>query len=115
MNISDRIVRFTDSNYSEVLTRLTRAAQPQEEVIEAVRSIISEVRANGDTALENFTAKFDKQQLKAAEFRVTRKSVTPDKKNPGRPSITPSPTSPLSPRQASQSVAPQKSRRRDRR
>lgn len=80
LQISDRIVRYTDSNYSKVLASLTRAAQPQEDVCEAVRAIITEVRTNGDKALEAFTAKFDKQQFKAAEFLVTRKSIRPDKK-----------------------------------
>lgn len=80
LQISDRIVRHTDKNYRSTLASLNRAAQPAESVIEAVRAIINEVRANGDAALEAFTAKFDKQNIKARNFLVTRKSITPDAK-----------------------------------
>lgn len=83
LNISERIVRYTDKNYAATIASLNRAAQPEESVVEAVRAIINEVRANGDAALEAFTAKFDKKDLKAKDFLVTRKSVTPEAKAKG--------------------------------
>lgn len=83
LNISERIVRYTDKNYAVTLEALNRAAQPEESVVEAVRAIVNEVRANGDKALEAFTAKFDKKTIKAKNFLVTRKSITPEAKAKG--------------------------------
>ncbi|PAW80053.1 MAG: histidinol dehydrogenase [Verrucomicrobia bacterium Tous-C9LFEB] len=83
LNISERIVRYTDKNYAATLAALNRAAQPEESVVEAVRAIVNEVRANGDKALEAFTAKFDKKNIKAKDFLVTRKSITPEAKAKG--------------------------------
>src|SRR3990172_61194 len=37
-----------------------------------VKTIVSEVRKNGDAALLKFTEKFDKAKLKAENLRVTR-------------------------------------------
>ncbi len=83
LNISERIVRYTDKNYAATLAALNRAAQPEESVVEAVRAIVNEVRANGDKALEAFTAKFDKKNIKAKDFLVTRKSIIPEAKAKG--------------------------------
>jgi histidinol dehydrogenase len=80
LQISERIIRYTDPNYTKVLASLDRAAQPEESVTEIVRGIVHEVRDKGDAALEAFTAKFDKQPLKAKDFPVTRKSIVPDAK-----------------------------------
>lgn len=80
LNISERIVRHTDSSYAATIAALNRAAQPEESVVEAVRAIINEVRASGDSALEAFTAKFDKKEISAKDFLVTRKSITPEAK-----------------------------------
>src|SRR3990170_1971788 len=40
-----------------------------------VKAIISEVRKNGDAALEKFTGKFDKAKVKAENLRVTREEI----------------------------------------
>ena len=40
-----------------------------------VKAIISEVRKNGDAALEKFTGKFDKAKVKAENLRVTREET----------------------------------------
>jgi len=40
-----------------------------------VRTIISEVKNNGDSALVKFTKEFDKANLRAKDFRVTREEV----------------------------------------
>lgn len=78
--IASRIVRHSDPDYAGVLAGLVRSAQPEEGVAETVRAIIEEVRAHGDTALENFTAKFDGIPLKAKDFPVRRKPPEPGKK-----------------------------------
>jgi histidinol dehydrogenase len=68
-----RTVRHSDTDYSASLASFQRRASPAPEVENTVREIITAIRARGDDALLEFTAKFGGPVLKAEELRETRK------------------------------------------
>jgi histidinol dehydrogenase len=70
-------IRRDDADYEQQIATLSRVAQPNEAVYESVRKIVDHVRVKGDEALSEFTLKFDKQDLKPADFRVTREAAAP--------------------------------------
>nr|WP_027871033.1 histidinol dehydrogenase [[Eubacterium] cellulosolvens] len=71
-----RIVELSEENKKEVqkniLQRSPQQFGPQEAV---VREIIENVKANGDAAVFEYTAKFDKAQLTAETFEVTEAEI----------------------------------------
>ena len=61
---------------TEQRQRLLRRAEVQiDELIEYVRPILAAVRARGDEALLEFTAKFDRVQLDSSRLRVSREEI----------------------------------------
>ncbi len=68
-----RILRFSDQGFSAALTALQRKSAPAPEVEKTVREIIADIRARGDAALLEYTAKFGGPQISAPQLRVTRK------------------------------------------
>jgi histidinol dehydrogenase len=66
-----KVFRPTDANYAAALSKLNRRAEASEHVREVVASVIAKVRADGDAALLELTAKFDGAHLSAAQLRVT--------------------------------------------
>ena len=68
-----RILRHTDTGFSKALTALQRKSAPAPEVEETVRAIIAHIRARGDAALLEYTAKFGGPTILAKQLRVRRK------------------------------------------
>ncbi|MEK0445031.1 MAG: histidinol dehydrogenase [Verrucomicrobiota bacterium] len=68
-----QILRYTDPGFRKSLKGLLRKAVPVPEVEETVRQILSEVRARGDAALLEYTAKFGGPSLSASSLRERRK------------------------------------------
>jgi histidinol dehydrogenase len=62
--------RPSDPDYDAALASLDRHAEPSEKVAAAVRSIIAQVRAEGDTALVRLAAKFDQVALSPGKLRL---------------------------------------------
>src|SRR3954468_21200757 len=67
-----RIFRHTDKTFTKDLASLQRRAEPAPQVESVVREIIAAVRARGDRALLEYTAKFGGPPLKAAQLLETR-------------------------------------------
>jgi histidinol dehydrogenase len=73
-----RILRHTDPDFVKALAALQRHATPAPEIEWTVREIIAEIRARGDAALLEYTAKFGGATMTAAQLRVSGKpSVDP--------------------------------------
>ena len=54
-----KIIRHTDADYATALRSLNRKAEASEHVKDVVAEVISAIRARGDAALLDYTAKFD--------------------------------------------------------
>jgi histidinol dehydrogenase len=68
-----RILRHTDPDFANALAALQRHAAPAPEIERTVREIVAEVRARGDAALLEYTAKFGGATMTAAQLRVSGK------------------------------------------
>ena len=68
-----RLLRYSDPGFSKALTALQRKSAPAPEVEKTVREIIADLRARGDAALLEYTAKFGGPALSAKQLRVARK------------------------------------------
>ncbi len=66
-----QVIKTSDSDYALQLEKLNRRTAPTQEVESAVRSIIEDVRADGDEALFKLTEKFDGARLDASKLRVS--------------------------------------------
>ncbi|MDB6139168.1 MAG: histidinol dehydrogenase [Verrucomicrobiaceae bacterium] len=66
-----KIIRHTDPDYADAIRSLNRRAEASEHVRDVVGGVIREVRARGDEAVLEFTAKYDGVQLTAETLRVT--------------------------------------------
>jgi len=66
-----RILRYRDPDFARALTSLQRKAEPTPEIEHTVRGIVANVRARGDAALLEYTAKFGGPLLRASELIVT--------------------------------------------
>jgi histidinol dehydrogenase len=66
-----KILSYKQPEYASELAALSRRAIPEASVEHAVSGIISQVLGNGDKALVDYAAKFDKVSLKIADLRVT--------------------------------------------
>ena len=71
-----KLIRHTDSDYATQIASLNRRAEASEHVRDVVASVIKEVRARGDEAVIEFTAKFDNAQLTPRTLRVTQSEIT---------------------------------------
>jgi histidinol dehydrogenase len=72
-----RVLRHTDPTYRKGIASLQRRAEPAPEVEQTVREIIAAVRARGDAALLEYTAKFGGPKLTAKQMRVTGSPKVP--------------------------------------
>ncbi len=70
-----KIIRHTDADYAEALRSLDRRAEASDQVREVVAEVIREVRARGDEAVLEYTAKFDKAALTPGTLRVTEAEI----------------------------------------
>ena len=68
-----RILRHSDKGFANALAAFNRRAIPAPVVEDTVREIIAAVRAHGDDALIEYTAKFGGPKLTAKQLRETRK------------------------------------------
>ncbi|MEY2600479.1 MAG: Histidinol dehydrogenase [Verrucomicrobiota bacterium] len=68
-----QILRYQDRQYPQAIRALLRKATPVPEVASTVREILESVRARGDAALLEYTAKFGGPTLKASSLREKRK------------------------------------------
>ena len=69
-----RILRHRDPDFARALTSLQRKAEPTPEIEHTVRGIVANVRARGDAALLEYTAKFGGPLLRASELCVTARA-----------------------------------------
>lgn len=65
-----RLLRFDDRNFSNDLAAFCRGAAVPREIVQAVSSILEDVRVRGDEAVAHYAAKFDGAKLRASEFRM---------------------------------------------
>ena len=70
-----KIIRHTDPDYADAIRSLNRRAEASDHVREVVAGVIREVRARGDEAVLEFTAKYDGAQLTSATMRVTEAEI----------------------------------------
>jgi len=70
-----KIIRHTDADYVQALRSLNRRAEASDQVRDVVAGVIKEVRARGDEAVLEFTAKFDKAALTPRTMRVTEAEI----------------------------------------
>jgi histidinol dehydrogenase len=68
-----RILRHSDPDFSEAVAALQRKAAPHPQVENTVREIICAVRAEGDSALLEYTEHFGGPRLAAKQLRVNAK------------------------------------------
>ena len=66
-----KIIRHTDPDYASAISSLNRRAEASGHVRQVVEEVIAAVRARGDAALLEYTAKFDGASLSAETLRVT--------------------------------------------
>ena len=66
-----KIIRHTDSDYANAIRSFNRRAEASDQVRDVVAGVIKEVRARGDAAVLDFTAKFDGAALTPQTMRVT--------------------------------------------
>src|SRR4029434_7867749 len=69
-----RILRYRDPDFARALTSLQRKSEPTPEIEHTVRGLVANVRARGDAALLEYTAKFGGPLLRASELRVTARA-----------------------------------------
>ncbi len=69
-----RVLRHTDPDFQIAVAALQRKAMPAPEVESTVREIIAAVRARGDVALLELTAKFGGPKLAIGDLRVRGKA-----------------------------------------
>ena len=68
-----RVIRFTDPDFTERLAQVTAPSSLFDPVIEQrTRAILDDVRARGDAALLELTARFDGAKLNAEQLVVTQ-------------------------------------------
>jgi histidinol dehydrogenase len=72
-----RILRFNEKNFAKSLDGFRRRAVPTPALEATVREIIDAVRARGDAALLEYTAKFGGPTLTARQLRETRRPKVP--------------------------------------
>ncbi len=71
-----RRLKTTDSEFEAQFARLLSAKREQSvDVEDAVRAIIDDVRARGDTALIEYTKRFDKLDLQPGKIRVAEDEI----------------------------------------
>ncbi|MDB6118352.1 MAG: histidinol dehydrogenase [Verrucomicrobiaceae bacterium] len=70
-----KIIRYTDPDYADAIRSLNRRAEASEHVRDVVAGVIREVRARGDEAVLEFTAKYDGAQLTPSTMRVTQEEL----------------------------------------
>ncbi len=70
-----KIIRYTDPDYAAQFASLNRRAEASEHVRDVVAGVIKDVRARGDAAVIDFTAKFDGAALTPQTLRVTPKEI----------------------------------------
>ncbi len=70
-----KIIRHTDPDYADAIRSLNRRAEASEHVRDVVTGVIREVRARGDEAVLEFTAKYDGAQLTPSTMRVTQEEL----------------------------------------
>jgi histidinol dehydrogenase len=68
-----RILRHSDPDFSQAVAALQRKATPHPQIEKAVRDIVHAVRAEGDSALLEFTERFGGPRISAQQLRVTAK------------------------------------------
>lgn len=66
---------YKSTEIDEVKNRLNRKASVEQNVIDVVRDIISNVQGKGDSALFEYTKKFDGYALTSSNIRVTKKEI----------------------------------------
>ncbi len=66
-----KIFRHTDPDFTTAIAPLNRRAEASEQVKGVVEEVIAAIRKNGDSALLDYTAKFDGATLTPATLRVT--------------------------------------------
>ncbi len=66
---------YDSADIESALSRLSRKAETDESIINAVRDIIKDVAARGDEALFDCTKRFDGFALSADKMRVTRQEI----------------------------------------
>ena len=71
-----RIVKLTEENKKDLLNKLLkRSTQSYPEYEKTVADIIYNVRTNGDSAVFEYTRKFDKYELTSDNIKVTRAEI----------------------------------------
>ncbi len=70
-----KLIRHTDPDYAAQTAALNRRAEASEHVRDVVTDVIKQVRARGDDAVLDFTAKFDGAQLTPQTLRVADTTI----------------------------------------
>ena len=70
-----KIIRSDQADYAEAVAQLNRRAEASENVRDVVAGVIADIRARGDEALFDLTAKFDGVRITAETLRVTQSDL----------------------------------------
>jgi histidinol dehydrogenase len=71
-----RFLRFNDPEFDQIFAEIVaRGEEVSNEVETAVKAIIADVRARGDAAVCDYTARFDRLQLTAATMEVSAAEI----------------------------------------
>ncbi|MFW5701299.1 MAG: histidinol dehydrogenase, partial [Cyclobacteriaceae bacterium] len=68
------IIPYSQDN-DKIYRILTRKSGQAKEVEESVKKIINEIKSKGDTALFEFTKKFDKVEISSDTIKITEEEI----------------------------------------
>lgn len=69
--VSLRVINSNEISEDNISNYIPRTVSQLEEIVDDVKKIINEVKLNGDTAIINFSQKFDGVELDESEIQVT--------------------------------------------
>jgi histidinol dehydrogenase len=76
MNINDiKITKWTSEKRPALINRFVKRPLFEQKVGSSVKSILDDIRSNGDSAVQKYTRKFDSSPLKSNQWAVTKQEL----------------------------------------
>lgn len=70
-----KIIDFKSKNFEKELCKITDAKEGSSQIAEIVSKVIADIKLNGDTALLEYTKKFDKAELTPKTLAVSKSEI----------------------------------------